>query len=394
MRALPASNPRSWQAQAQIHLDHCPHGNAFFLPWHRAYLRYFEQVCREMSGDTGFALPYWNWTTQATIPAPLWEGTLDDATRVVGRSGQMPASAVGQPVIDGILATPDFETFGSSFVPSSCTTNCQRASEGYGGLEGTPHNIVHGTIGGDMGTYLSPLDPIFWLHHCNVDRLWMEWNKTFANPGNAFWRSFTFDQNFVDGQGSSVPSVPVDSLFDTLTLGYRYDTQPAAVVEGLAPVPKTANVVASVEVENTETAVMGEVLTIPLALTPEVRARLRPAPEAIRPATTVRLSLGGLATPAQPVSVNVFLGGPEAPTSIDSPNFVRSIGFFPATAAEDTHGHEKRFLLDVGAQAGRLGTGGPLQVHLQSVPMRPGPEAVGAAGVTPSSVRIEIIEHS
>src|SRR5688500_14408928 len=38
MRALPSSDPRNWTRQAQIHLNFCPHGNWFFLPWHRAYL--------------------------------------------------------------------------------------------------------------------------------------------------------------------------------------------------------------------------------------------------------------------------------------------------------------------------------------------------------------------
>src|SRR5262245_36398145 len=46
MKALPSSDPRNWTRQAQIHFDHCPHGNWYFLPWHRAYLFLFEQICR------------------------------------------------------------------------------------------------------------------------------------------------------------------------------------------------------------------------------------------------------------------------------------------------------------------------------------------------------------
>ena len=41
-----------------------------------------------------------------------------------------------------------------------------------GMLEATPHNTVHNTIAGDMATMLSPRDPIFFLHHANIDRIW------------------------------------------------------------------------------------------------------------------------------------------------------------------------------------------------------------------------------
>src|SRR5215831_21122667 len=48
MKALPASDPRSWESIAQIHNNFCPHGNWFFLPWHRAYLVMFERACRQI----------------------------------------------------------------------------------------------------------------------------------------------------------------------------------------------------------------------------------------------------------------------------------------------------------------------------------------------------------
>ena len=395
MKALPSTDPRSWQAQAEIHDDHCPHGNAFFLPWHRAYLRYFEEVCRVLSNDPSFALPYWNWATHPTIPAPFWQGTLNDTTRAIDSSTPMPPSAVGQPVIDAILAIQDFETFGSGFVPSSCGSGnaCQRQPVAYGALEGTPHNVVHGTIGGNMATFLSPLDPIFWLHHCNVDRLWVEWNKQFANPANSYWRSFTFDDNFVNGQGNAVPSVAVDSLFDTFALGYRYDTQPEAVPEAAEPAPTSGRVVSSVEVENTATAEMGRALTIPMQLSSEIREQLAPGLEAEGPATTVRLSLVGVETPENPVLVNLYLGGQTAPASTDAPGFVRSFGFFPSAAADDPHAHAKTFLFDVGAAMARLDSGATVPVHVETVPLRPGVEAAGE-GVSPSRVRIEVIEHA
>jgi tyrosinase len=45
-------------------------------------------------------------------------------------------------------------------------------------LEGGPHNWVHNAVGGTMATSGSPADPLFWLHHANVDRIWADWQKT------------------------------------------------------------------------------------------------------------------------------------------------------------------------------------------------------------------------
>ncbi|HKF06150.1 MAG TPA: tyrosinase family protein, partial [Candidatus Sulfotelmatobacter sp.] len=57
MKNLPSTNPLSWSAQVQVHFDHCPHQNWWWLPWHRAYLLYFERICRKLSGHDDFALP-------------------------------------------------------------------------------------------------------------------------------------------------------------------------------------------------------------------------------------------------------------------------------------------------------------------------------------------------
>ena len=60
MLALPPSDPRNWYRNALTHTLDCPHGNWWFLVWHRGYIGWFEQVCRELSGDPQFALPYWD----------------------------------------------------------------------------------------------------------------------------------------------------------------------------------------------------------------------------------------------------------------------------------------------------------------------------------------------
>src|SRR5258708_35688257 len=50
MKALPQSDPHNWVRFAEVHRNFCPHGNWYFLPWHRGYILAFERVVRELSG--------------------------------------------------------------------------------------------------------------------------------------------------------------------------------------------------------------------------------------------------------------------------------------------------------------------------------------------------------
>jgi tyrosinase len=56
--------PINWTSLANIHgtaasFNQCPHGNWYFLPWHRGYLLMYERVVRQLTGFNDFALPYW-----------------------------------------------------------------------------------------------------------------------------------------------------------------------------------------------------------------------------------------------------------------------------------------------------------------------------------------------
>jgi tyrosinase len=223
MKALPASNPISWAAQANIHLNKCPHGCWFFLPWHRAYLLYFERICRKLTGDSKFALPYWNWTTSPSIPAPFWgapSNALFDSSRGVGPSDTADPSWVGASTIQGILSTPSFTLFGSDKPPGGLPTH---TGGGFGQLEATPHNNIHGWIGGDMGNFLSPLDPIFWMHHNMLDCLWVDWNINLnnANTNDPSWTNFALN-DFVDENGSPVSVPVIDTVLYPILL-YQFE---------------------------------------------------------------------------------------------------------------------------------------------------------------------------
>ena len=78
---------------------------------------------------------------------------------------------------------------------------------GSGALEQQPHNVIHMAVGGLMrNPVTAALDPLFWLHHCNIDRLWEVWNRSGgANTTSLNWINQTFD--FFDIDGSPVTDV-------------------------------------------------------------------------------------------------------------------------------------------------------------------------------------------
>lgn len=163
-------NGLNWMRQAQIHLDHCPHGSWAFFPWHREYLYRFEEIIREVSGFEDFCLPFWDWSVNFNLPAICKDKKqtffMNENSRKSDVS-HMVEEQTNLKIVKKSLAVKDFVAFMGS-------------SDGSGEVEYGPHNGVHVALGGTMGTFKSPMDPVFWMHHCNVDRLWAIWQE--ANP--------------------------------------------------------------------------------------------------------------------------------------------------------------------------------------------------------------------
>ncbi len=224
------ANGLSWKNQAQVHKDKCPHGTWRFFPWHREYLFRFEEIIRKMSGDPEFSLPYWDWSANPNLPIAFKSGALAiqdsrnpailDGSRTADLSAGLKKIA-GLETCQSAVVSKDFETFMGS--PDSS-----------GQIEYGPHNGVHvvlGSYGGPMGDFLSPLDPIFWLHHCNVDRLWSKWQEIhpeWSSPDTLFvnkldaWLPLRLD-GFYDTDGKPMPSARVaKDVINTRSCGYIY----------------------------------------------------------------------------------------------------------------------------------------------------------------------------
>jgi tyrosinase len=286
MLRLPPSDPHNWYRQALIHLLDCPHGNWWFLPWHRGYIYNFEQICRKRSGVDTFALPFWDWTAQPRVPDVLFDDVLDPAhgeyeasfetfqtkfkeaipdywARLTDRqkddlkrrscgsltsadaimqcietnwrptvrqpTRQQPsfnartALAVSITSITDALVPTVFEDFGSGQAERHLDKSNDSAP-----LEGGPHNSVHGNIGGLMRAFMSPVDPLFWLHHANLDRLWMIWTNREKNsnrPGLPVsadrWLSEPL-RFFCAADGQPLPDARAADYVDMDHLGYSY----------------------------------------------------------------------------------------------------------------------------------------------------------------------------
>src|SRR6201999_2204078 len=88
-------------------------------------------------------------------------------------------------------------------------------SNSTGQLEAQPHNVVHDAVGGNGGLMADPdqaaADPIFWIHHANIDRLWFIWSSPqHLDPTDPRWAGQTF--TFFDAHGQPVTKTPADVL--------------------------------------------------------------------------------------------------------------------------------------------------------------------------------------
>ena len=398
MQALPATDGRNWNNQAQIHNSHCPHGNWFFLPWHREYLVYFERIVRKLSGNKKFALPYWNWAVEPKVPDVFW-GTgnpMNDSSRLMAQNTLLDPGSVGHPVLQSILSEPNFQVFGSY------QASAQRQFAGYGLLEGTPHNYIHGAIGGHMGNYMSPLDPVFWAHHNMIEYCWVDWNLTRRNnnPNDPSWFNFTFS-DFFDEDGNAVQSMSVAAGLLFPILDYQYEpSQIGRLVNNLTIISQADAEALKKFVQTGANVNITVLRRFPLQRGAEVQlgnAVTRTIPleaAAIRAALETQsqqrllLTVGGVQEPARnDFLVRVFLNLPDASaaTPISDPHYAGSFSFFLGDhAAHDGGAAKLGFIVDVSEALRRLSVAGSLpaldKVDVQLVPVPfPGRQAQAAS---------------
>ncbi|WP_373414844.1 S8 family serine peptidase [Ensifer aridi] len=202
----------------------CEHGSEFFLTWHRMYLWYFERVLQAASGDPSLRLPYWDYASDPTLPAAYRDATyVDEAGNTVSNPLRVDARRVALNDGTGALS-PNVSS--ASGAMSRLTYGSFNSS-----IEQTPHGAVHCSLvegscpNGLMGAVpSSALDPIFYAHHTNLDRLydcWLKVDEEGRLPSEQTHLDTEF--TFVDSDGSTAKR-RVGDMLSLSQLGYSYAT--------------------------------------------------------------------------------------------------------------------------------------------------------------------------
>lgn len=429
--------------------DQCQHQTWFFPPWHRGYLVALEAQLREdikaHGGPATWALPYWDYFgpgSQFDIPPAFTQPKMpdgsDNALFVTARYGPNGDSIVFVPTPAGLqqrpVPPPNF--FGP--VTDTCLTNSVYTGSdantplpGFGGplsgywhggnypsgnLEQNPHNLTHVYLGGslsdtDYGLMADPglagLDPIFYLHHANVDRMWAVWNAdpSHGNPSDPNWLSgpaASGEHEFVmpmpGGQTWVFAPKDVHSLsqmnytYDNLNLvpavnllaqrmGRLGQAAPAAAA-GAAPGRKTVELVGS---NDAALPIKGASTSTTVTLDRQVRAKVSAslAAAAARPAPDrVYLNLENVRGTRDATALSVFVNLPEGSNPADHPELLAgTVGLFGlrrASVAGGQHvGGGLSFLLDISPIVDQLHLGGALTadtLRVTIVPNRPVPD--------------------
>lgn len=154
------------------------HGAKGFLPWHRAYLLDLERELQNI--DPSVALPYWRFDQPTPNIFTLDFLGVSDAIGTVNFSASNPLQFWVTDGVQGINRRPFFNT---ATAPPGLRTEAQTIALGtaypaFRTMEGNPHGSAHVSFGGSISSIpTAARDPLFFLLHCNVDRLWAKWQR-------------------------------------------------------------------------------------------------------------------------------------------------------------------------------------------------------------------------
>jgi tyrosinase len=244
------------------------HRGPAFGPWHRYFLRDLEL---QLQGVTaGMTLPYWDWATDAALADPraasLWSaayiggdgagpndyvpnGPFQNWTGLVmttgmtlvpratpglvRRLGRDPAGFPTLPTATEVTNSLTEPTYDATPWSESQTTapSFRNRLEGWLRRVGEPaeprmHNRVHTWVGGDMLAGTSPNDPVFFLHHANVDRQWAQWQAAHAAAPYVPAAAGPPGHNLNDAMRDfGAAGITPASMLDHYAMGYMYDTE-------------------------------------------------------------------------------------------------------------------------------------------------------------------------
>ena len=183
-----------------------------FLPWHRAYLQWLELALRDRVANA--AIPWWDWTLDQRIPPAFNARRIDNKANPLNSSRAVVPNAT-PPIRHTTRRAPGANSQASLPTAAEVTAVLNQSDWAtFSDQVEDLHDRVHGWVGGDMGDVTTAAyDPIFFAHHCMIDRLWSIWQVKFGNggtPGELLGTVLTpFHKTFRD-------------VLDVQRLGYEY----------------------------------------------------------------------------------------------------------------------------------------------------------------------------
>ena len=337
MKQMGCADPRSWYYQGAIHQvprnlttnpdcpdfvvknlkppvlktawSNCTHASADspqrpasdlnFLMWHRLYTAHLEAVVRRLSGKADFTLPYFDYENiqLVTLPPLLQNSIVNPQSAIPAHTSALyspsrnPRMNAGER-IDPIDANALKKAI-AGLDNNSLFINFSKA------INASPHGAMHDYLGGDGLGIDNPIlqtkgkdssglmadvksagfDPVFWLHHAAIDRLWTKWDlknrsNPYARPTLQMLQQQPWPYVFFDANGQQTAYATTQDLYRAIYYpDYRYDDMP---LQTLGQTKDTANLelntarplVKSVVVEkNLSSPLTSQVQTINLSTT-------------------------------------------------------------------------------------------------------------------------------
>lgn len=381
MNQIPAGDPTSWIFQWYTHAVKTPPGKAaelntiypnpsanktlaqavwntcqahfaptavketYFLPWHRMFVYFFERIIRKHSGNPNFTLPYWNYSA-----AGANHGKIPPEFRALASSLFKPNRNTHalNPAFANVNAGQPIDQFSPGILSTSILSQCNYKPTGQTipgfnmGLDQGLHGNIHVYVGNgtnNMGTIpWAAGDPVFWMHHCNIDRLWASWNRAGRQNPTALndpgWWNKTFQ--FADENGQPI-TLAIHDVNTIAQLGYKYDAY--------EPVPACPPASLSAAVEKVHAAagavsLSGRPAQATLAPSGAAAESVAARIKKLKPGHHVYLVLKDLKADAQPEAVyRVYLDmPPDTPEARRQSYYVGIIHFFDAAGHGEHEG--------------------------------------------------------
>nr|ADY18412.1 chloroplast polyphenol oxidase precursor [Solanum melongena]QLG20184.1 chloroplast polyphenol oxidase precursor [Solanum melongena] len=271
-------DPLGFKQQANIHCSYCcgaykvggkvlqVHSSWLFFPFHRWFLYFYERILGSLINDPTFALPYWNWDHPKGMRIPPMfdhEGSslYDEKRNQNHRNGKI----INLGFSCKETQTTELQTMTNNLtlMYRQMVTNAPcpllffgnpyplgtDPKPGMGTIENIPHNAVHNWTGDQprqpngehMGTFYSAgLDPVFYSHHANVDRMWNEWKAIGGKRRDLADKDWLNSEFFFYDENRNPFKVKVRDCLDSKKMGFDYAPMPTPW-RNFKPIRKTTS---------------------------------------------------------------------------------------------------------------------------------------------------------